>query len=205
MEAVETGAAVAIVFTELDRLGRGVTAQEAALGAFWTHGALVITTEQHGDSNGIVTKDDPLDPMRTAMREVMAVFSKLEKGMIRARMERGRGAKAERGGYTCGAPRFGLRAEAGELATDPAEQAVQIRIITEHQAGQSIRAICRGLNDDGLTAKRGGAWHPTAVARVIEQSSRCTGVQTGHPRPSSHPGNEPFSERRPMATATGTA
>ena len=102
----------------------------------------------------------------------MAVFSKLEKGMIRARMERGRVAKAERGGYTCGAPRFGLCAEAGELATDPAEQAVQIRIITEHQAGHSIRAICRGLNDDGLPAKRGGRWHPRAVARVIDQATQ---------------------------------
>ena len=107
----------------------------------------------------------------------MAVFSKLEKGMIRARMERGRVAKAERGGYTCGAPRFGLRAEAGELATDPAEQSVQIRIITEHQAGSSIRAICRGLNEDGLTAKRGGPWHPNGVARVIDQATPASGLR----------------------------
>ena len=83
-------------------------------------------------------------------------------------MEQGRVAKAERGGYNGGAPAFGLRAEAGELAADPAEQVVQDRILAEHEAG---RSSCAGLNADGLAAKRGGRSHPTAVARVLEAAA----------------------------------
>jgi len=48
--------------------------------------------------------DDADDPMRTAMRQMTGVFAQLERGMIRARMARGKRAAAAQGRYTSANP-----------------------------------------------------------------------------------------------------
>ena len=105
LDMIRTGAADALVLPKLDRLARTLSVQEAALASIWAQGGRVFLPD------GEVLRDDPDDPMRTAMRQMMGVFSQLERGMITARLRAGRAAKASAGGYAYGSPPYGWRAD----------------------------------------------------------------------------------------------
>lgn len=119
LSEVEDGLAEGIVVGRLDRLARRLVTQEAILAQVWKSDGRVFTTDQ-----GEILQDDPEDPMRTAMRQMMGVFSELEHSMIVARLRAGRKEKAVQGGYAYGAPPYGWQAIAGELVEHPAEQSV---------------------------------------------------------------------------------
>jgi DNA invertase Pin-like site-specific DNA recombinase len=88
-----------LVVARLDRLARTLTVQEAVLAHVWKHGGKVFSCDV-----GEVFEDDPSDPMRTFVRQVMGAAAQLERGMIAARMRAGRERKAEKGGSAYGAP-----------------------------------------------------------------------------------------------------
>lgn len=161
LAAVEDGAS-GLVMYKLDRLARKLGIQEAALAHVWKHGANVYTVDQ-----GEVLRDDPDDPMRNAMRQMIGVFGELERGVIAARLRAGRQLKAERGGYAYGAPRFGTVAIDKELVQAPEEQATIDRIVELDRAGRSLRHITTTLNLEGRPPKRGEKWHPETVRRVL--------------------------------------
>ncbi len=158
---VEDGAG-ALVVAKLDRLARQLTVQEAVLAQVWRLGARVFSADA-----GEVLRDDPDDPMRTAMRQMVGVFAQLERATITARLRAGRKAKVTRGGYAYGAPRLGMRAEDRALVADPGEQATIARMVELRGQGLSLRQICNALEAEGRPTKRGGQWHPTVVARVL--------------------------------------
>lgn len=58
----------------------------------WKNNGRVFTADQ-----GEILQEDPEDPMRTAMRQMMGVFSELEHSMIVARLRAGRKEKAIQG------------------------------------------------------------------------------------------------------------
>jgi DNA invertase Pin-like site-specific DNA recombinase len=92
------------------------------------------------------------------------------------RMQRGKRCKQQRGGYLGGTTRYGYHPVDKELAPDRSEQTIARRIRRLHRDGHSIRAIAALLNTEQIPAKRGGRWHPTTVARVLERkadSIRC--------------------------------
>ena len=153
-----------LVVTSLDRLARSLTVQEAALQQAWSAGGRVFAVD-----SGEVLADDPDDPMRTFVRQVLGAVSQLEAGMIRRRLKRGREHKAARGGYAHGAPPYGYAASGGELVPDEAEQEITTAILVMRESGASLREIARHLNDQGIPSKHGGRWHPTTVARVLNQ------------------------------------
>src|SRR5205085_2175300 len=62
-----------LVVHRLDRLARSLTLQEAILNQVWAHQGSVWTTE------GVVDRDDPDDPMRTFVRQVMGAAAQLER------------------------------------------------------------------------------------------------------------------------------
>jgi DNA invertase Pin-like site-specific DNA recombinase len=159
---LEDGKAAGLVVYRLDRLARKLTVQEATLARVWALGCSV-----HSVDLGEVPQDDPDDPMRTALRQMVGVFAQLERGMIAARLRAGRRLKAERGGYAGGAPSFGVRAEGRELVLDELEQRTIARIQDLHRQAQSSRVIAQILNDEGLPSKRGGLWSSATVARVV--------------------------------------
>lgn len=159
---LETREAEVLLVPRLDRLARKLTIQEAALAQVWRHGGRVIACDQ-----GEVSRDDPDDPMRTAMRQMMGVFAQLDRAMIVARLRRGRHAKRDKGGYAQGRPPYGFRAEAGSLVAFPAEQAVIKRVQELRESGLSYRQIADRLERSGVTPRSGGRWHPPMVARLI--------------------------------------
>jgi DNA invertase Pin-like site-specific DNA recombinase len=84
-------------------------------------------------------------------------------------MQRGKRRKQQRGGYLGGTTRYGYHPVDKELAPDRSEQTIARRIRRLHRDGHSIRAIAALLNTEQTPAKRGGHWHPTTVARVLER------------------------------------
>ena len=162
LDAIRRHRADGLVVSRLDRLARSLTIQEAILAQVWEHGGRVFTTE-----GGEVLRDDPDDPMRTAMRQMVGVFSELERGMIAARLRAGRTAKAANGGYAGGRPPYGFRAEGGALVPDFREQRILSRARALRASGESYRAIGRALESAGFYPRHGRHWDPGRLRRVL--------------------------------------
>lgn len=164
--AVKFNGADGVVVHSLDRLARSLTVQEAALQQIWNAGGRVFAVD-----TGEVQADDPDDPVRTFVRQILGAVSELEAGMIRRRLRRGRLHKALSGGYSHGAPPFGFRAVDGCLEPDESEQSVIATIRHLRAGGLSYRQIAETLNKDGIPAKRGGIWHPQTVSRALASAT----------------------------------
>ena len=165
LSAVRFNGAEGIVVSSLDRLARSLTVQEAALQQVWAAGGRVFSID-----TGEVLADDPDDPVRTFVRQILGAVSQLEAGMISRRLRRGREHKAASGGYANGSPPYGFRADGGVLVPDSEEQSVRQFMKGLRRDGRSLRDIANSLNDAGIRSKRGRNWYPQTVARVLGQS-----------------------------------
>jgi DNA invertase Pin-like site-specific DNA recombinase len=157
----------ALVVASVTRLARDLMVQEWALRQIWDAGGKVFTAEA-----GEVPQDDPDDPMRKLTRQIMGAISEFEAATIRLRLKKGREHKKAAGGYAGGRPPYGWKAEGRELVPDAVEQDVLDAMRGLRADGASYRSIAQWLNDQGLSAKDGGSWHPQSVSRALENVSR---------------------------------
>jgi DNA invertase Pin-like site-specific DNA recombinase len=163
LSLIEDGKADALVVARLDRLARSLTVQEAVLAHVWKHGGRVFSVD-----SGEVLQDDPDDPMRTFIRQVMGAAAQLERATIVSRMRAGRRLKAEGGGYAgYGSPPYGFRAVDGRLVPVEEEQRALHRIGELRSQGASLRAIASALTAEGYRPKRGGEWHSRCLSRIV--------------------------------------
>jgi DNA invertase Pin-like site-specific DNA recombinase len=167
IEAIEVGSADGLLVARMDRLARALTVQEAILAHVWQLKGRVFTAD-----GGEVMADDPDDPLRTFLRLVVGSAAQLDRALIVKRLRDGRRIKAEQGGYVAGAPRYGWRAEGGELVEDAAEQTVIARMVAMRSTGSSLNAITSALNAEGLPSKRGGIWRADSVSRMVDPAAR---------------------------------
>jgi len=72
------------VVARLDRLARALTVQEATLAVAWQADGHVSTAD-----SGEVLRDDPCDPMHTALGQVVGVFAELDRRMVVKRLHYG--------------------------------------------------------------------------------------------------------------------
>lgn len=165
LDLLKRGEATGLVVYRLDRLARDLVIQETLLAEIKRMGAELFSTS--AAESGYLT-DDPDDPSRTLIRQVLGAVSQYERSMIRLRLRSGRRRKAETGGYAYGAPPLGHRAYDGTLVPDEAEQAALARMAELQASGTSIRRIATTLGEEGYLTKRGSTtWHPTTVARAL--------------------------------------
>lgn len=162
--AIRGKSAEGIVVPKLDRLARDLIVQEQALAEVWRLGGQVFTCAP-GEADYLT--DDPDDPSRKLIRQVLGAVSEYERAMIVVRLRSGRRAKAARGGYAYGAPPFGYRVEGRELVDDEDEQEALDLMAELHNRGCSLREIAEELNSEGVKTKRGGTWHPQSVSRCL--------------------------------------
>ncbi|MFE6157065.1 recombinase family protein [Streptomyces sp. NPDC057889] len=156
-----------IVAPNLDRLARELVVQEAALAQTWKHGGRAFMADQ-----GEIVPDDPEDPMRTAMRQMMGVFAQLDRGMTVAKLRRGRRIKGEKGEYAYGAPPYGWQAHKKNLTEEEMEQAGRARARQLRDEDElSFREICEVLEAEEIRPKRGERWHPETVRRLLANST----------------------------------
>lgn len=151
-----------LVVRDLDRLARSVTVQEAVLAEVWQRDDTTVFT-----THGEVMRDDPDDPMRTAMREMVGVFAGLERRMIAKRLRDGRIAKAAKGGHANGRYPYGY-GPTGPIAQQ--QRALKVMRSMRNQ-GHSTRAIADHLKSEGHPTARGGAWSPPVVARILAREA----------------------------------
>lgn len=160
---IEDGKAGGLLAPNLDRLARELVVQEAALAQTWKYGGRAFMADQ-----GELLPDDPEDPMRTAMRQMMGVFAQLDRGMTVAKLRRGRRIKGEKGEYAYGAPPFGWAAHKKTLVELGDEQTTRARARELRDAGASYREICAVLEAEEHQRRRGGTdWHPEVVRRML--------------------------------------
>ncbi len=156
--------AAGLVIYRLDRLARDLILQETLLAEIASLGGQVFST-MPGEQD--VIEDDPEDPSRRLIRQVLGAVSEYERSLIRLRLRNGRRRKAERGGFAYGSPPYGWRTESRELVPEPAEQAALVLIRELRAAGQSVRSIAAARAADGHQPTRGGRWHPETIRRVL--------------------------------------
>ena len=101
------------------------------------------------------------------IRQVLGAVSQYERSMIRLRLSSGRRRKHERGEYAFGAPGYGQAAKGGALVDREDEKALLARIAELHAEGVSLRGIAATLTEEGFTPRRGKAWHPQVIARIV--------------------------------------
>ncbi|MGH3373132.1 MAG: recombinase family protein [Actinoallomurus sp.] len=163
---IETAEAEALVVHRLDRLARALHVQEAVLARVWACEAEVW--EAVGAR--LVLEDDPDDPMRTFVRQVMGAANQLEAGMTRARLESGRRHKEASGGYGGGFVRYGWavvgKGKNARLVEVEGEQAV-LKRMRRLRKRHTYRSIASKLNAEGVTAKGGGPWRHTSVRSAL--------------------------------------
>jgi DNA invertase Pin-like site-specific DNA recombinase len=165
VDALAQGEAEGVVVARLDRLARALTVQEAALGMVWKLGGSVFTAD-----TGEVLRDDPDDPMRTAIRQVLGVFAQLDRASVVKRLRDGRVAKAATGRKAVGAYPYGYRGEGKgrerDAAPDENEHRAVRRIVELRRSGASYRQIARVLEAEGLRPRKAERWSPMSVRNI---------------------------------------
>jgi DNA invertase Pin-like site-specific DNA recombinase len=174
LNALETGAADGMVCGRLDRLARELTVQEAALALAWrqrTGGrepGRVFCADQ-----GEVMRDDPDDPVRTAMRQMMGVFAQLDRAMAVQRMRKGRLAKAAAGKHAVGVYPYGTQpgGEGRDRDAVPheGEQAAVALIVRLRREGRSYRQVTAALDEAGMAPRNGRTWYPSTVRKIAQR------------------------------------
>lgn len=166
LEALRDRTVGGIVVYRLDRLARDLIIQETLLAEVRRLGGDILSTSAAED---VYLADDPDDPSRRLIRQVLGAVAEYERSMIAMRLRSGRHRKAEKGGFAYGSPAYGYRADNRELVADDDEQAALARIGALHEAGKSLREIIAVLDAEGHRPKRGGRWHPESLARIVRR------------------------------------
>lgn len=169
LEALRKPAVDGMVVANLTRLARELHVQEAILARVWTGGGKVFAADQ-----GEILRNDPDDPMRTAMRQMQGVFAQLDRAMIAKRLRDGRRIKADSGRHANGVYPFGTHGvgegrqrDAGPRAD---EQAAVTRILELRNAGASYRAICVALDEAGLKPRKAATWSPMSIRNIARRA-----------------------------------
>jgi DNA invertase Pin-like site-specific DNA recombinase len=157
--------ATGLVVARLDRLARALHVQEVVLQTAWRAGAQVFTVDQ-----GEVLQDDPADPYRTFVRQVMGGVAQLERALVVKRMRDGRQAKVEAGRKAVGAYAYGYQGQGKGRERDAAprsdEQRAVRRIAELRGDGKSYREIAATLDAEGMRPRRAPAWSAMSVRNV---------------------------------------
>lgn len=165
--ALDEGAAEGLVVHRPDRLARELHIQEVALARAWAAGDHVRVFEAAEGEE--IQRDDPNDPQRRFLRQVMGAAAELERGLIKARLQGGRRRKASRGGYIGGARlhrRYGYQLVSGEYRPVPEEQEIIGNIRTLRSEGAAWDGIADSLNSRNIQPPSGAAWYAMTVRRI---------------------------------------
>lgn len=168
LAALRTGLGQGLVVYRLDRLARDVVLQETLLREIWGYDCQLYSTSE---SEADYLVDDPEDPSRKLIRQVLGAIADYERGMIRLRLMSGRRAKSALGGYAFGAPPFGYAAANKRLVPEPHEQEALKLMAALRDGGLSLPQICTELEQAGFRPRRGRRWYPTSVSRCLSRTA----------------------------------
>lgn len=109
------------------------------------------------------------DPVMQALKEMVIVFAKMEKGIIANRMSKGRNKKASQGKKPCGKLPYGYDYNSDkDIVINPDEAKVVNKIFKLASQNISCTNIATKLNKNGLTTKRGKPWSRQSIKVIID-------------------------------------
>lgn len=174
--AIDDGTAEGLVVHRPDRLARELHVQEAALAHAWGAGDHVRVFEAAEGAE--IMRDDPDDPQRRFLRQVMGAAAELERGLIKARLQGGRKRKAAAGGYVGGKrlhDRYGYELVDGQYVPIELEQRA-IRKIKGYRNTPSLTrngptswsgvAGFMNAQKDEFPPPSGTEWYPMTCRRI---------------------------------------
>jgi len=161
-----------LVVARLDRLARDLITQELLLRQIRKRGAELVSC---ADGEQAYLADDPNDPSRRLIRQVLGAVAEYERSMISLRLRMARAAVRRNGGYGGGEPPFGWRvAPEGGLEPDPREQEVLETMRWLREQRKTYRQMAEELNRNVESAqcgpRRGTRWTPSAVHRIYTRT-----------------------------------
>ena len=104
-EAIKRQRVDGLVVYRLDRLARDLVLQEQLLAEIRRLGGELFSTS---NAEASYLSDDPDDPSRKLIRQVLGAVNEHERAMIALRLRSGRRRKADNGGYAFGEPRSAI-------------------------------------------------------------------------------------------------
>jgi DNA invertase Pin-like site-specific DNA recombinase len=149
-----------LIVPRLDRLARDLMVQEQVLADAWKCGATVLSCSE--TERTYCRPDDPSDPARTLIRQVLGAVAAYERAMIRLRLVRGRRMRLVREGWAGGPVPYGW--------SDPAEQAVLVRIHELRCGGVSWRRIAELFRVTSVRKRNGGQWNAGELQRTYARA-----------------------------------
>lgn len=177
--AIDDGTAEGLVVHRPDRLARELHVQEAALAHAWGAGEHVRVFEAAEGAE--IMRDDPNDPQRRFLRQVMGAAAELERGLIKARLQGGRKRKAASGGYVGGKRlhrRYGYELVDGRYVPIEQEQRA-ISAIKGYRNTPSLTrngpsswsAVASWMNvrREEFPPPSGAEWYPMTCRRIFER------------------------------------
>jgi DNA invertase Pin-like site-specific DNA recombinase len=157
LERIVTNGVNTVLVEDASRFARTLMVQEAGIAMLVGLGVRVMTSR--GDD---LTDSD--DEMRVAMRQIVGVFSQLEKTRLVKKLKAARDRKK-----ACGKGRYTGRKS--HVEKRPAVVAMVKRL---HRANpktgerRSLREIAEELEDAGFINERGKPYHPQSIQRMID-------------------------------------
>jgi DNA invertase Pin-like site-specific DNA recombinase len=152
----------ATIIPKLDRLARDMLVQEQVLADAWRAGAQVISAVE--TERVYCQPDNPDDPSRALIRQILGAVAAYERAMIRARLVTGRRRRIADVGYAGGPEPYGW--------TDPTERAVLQHIEFYRQTHMTWRQIRDGLHLRGYLKRNGEPWTTQEVQRAHARAAR---------------------------------
>jgi site-specific DNA recombinase len=113
---------------------------------------------------------DTSDPLQAAFRNIIHVFSQLEKELIVFRLREGRIDTAENGKKACGALPFGYSKTGDALEINPKESEFVEKIFHWAAKGLSYSKIAENLNKTGMLTRRGKPFQIESVKYILRNS-----------------------------------
>ncbi|WP_346537387.1 recombinase family protein [Micromonospora sp. DPT] len=140
--------------------------------------------DEHADgSRRVVGCDgtDTGDSRRRLEHIIRAELAREEVENLSRRVSRAKRFRRAEGRWLGGLPPFGLRVVDGHLAHDPETFATARRIADELLAGETIWAVTKRLNDEGVPSPRGKSWGVGTVSTLV-RSPGWAGLQSTRER-----------------------
>lgn len=162
IDALHTGTATVLIVPKLDRLARSLMVQESILADIWKSGASVVPCVE--GERLYCQPDNPDDPSRALIRQVLGAVAAYERAMIRARLVAGRRRRIAQDGYAGGPRPYGWE--------DPAEQAILSAVADQRDTGKTWTEIAGILNTSARYGRGDSLWTGSHLARTFKRAER---------------------------------
>ena len=166
MADVQAGRIGRVLVYKLDRISRNLADFTQLLRVF---------EAAHTEFRSHTERFETASPMGQAMQSLLMVFAQLERETISGRVRDAAFARARLGFDTGGPPPAGFSRIPAEilgkrtqiLAPDADAPQIAAAFSAYAKAGGSLSGICNQWNTAGFCTRRGGAWSPNTLGRVL--------------------------------------